>query len=291
MTDTMNSTENGARVREPEHVEGAGPYLRGHNIHRGWELINRGRHWWTWQATCNEHIRVAVPGIANSSHNPREEDRGALYVYSPQGLGIEDMLVVNRDGTVVQSRGHWRQDGARYTSEAGVIVDVHAYMRGYRRGQISVDVWPRDGGEMLTIGLNRFEDAVDRMEAVPVDPSEGVVSPDQVRVSEDMMVESDWDLLNRLLLEEAQHRGWCSEFEQFVAKFNRESTQAKLAARERTYNGTLRVTFDFVANRNGTARQGMLAVEQAVAELLTKFPTLNNIALDSESEPVIEMPD
>ena len=53
---------------------------------------------------------------------------------------------------------------------------------------------------------------------------------------------SDIDLIGTMLVEEANSRGWCSEYDYFVDKFNSDSKVATIDPREKEYDVTVDVT-------------------------------------------------
>jgi len=78
--------------------------------------------------------------------------------------------------------------------------------------------------------------------------------------------EADWELVSEELLSEAESRGWCSEYEEFVNKVNRAlKFHNGLNIREHDYDVTF--TYEVQITRCFTARNGDDALDQARYEI------------------------
>lgn len=94
--------------------------------------------------------------------------------------------------------------------------------------------------------------------------------------------ETAFRLINDKLNNEAVYRGWCSDFEVFVDQVNAELPDGiKLDGRDRGYRGTLNISFEFSAGRNGESREGMMVVRDSIRELLERFGTLREIEVSA----------
>lgn len=79
-------------------------------------------------------------------------------------------------------------------------------------------------------------------------------------------------VIDRLLREEAVSRGWCSDFEAFVARVNREVGREVLGVRPVTYEGVITVRFNFESSRNGDARAAADVIRLAIEECVSAHP-------------------
>lgn len=79
-------------------------------------------------------------------------------------------------------------------------------------------------------------------------------------------------VIDRLLREEAVSRGWCSDFEAFVAKVNHQVGREVLGVRPVTYEGVITVRFNFESSRNGDARAAADVIRLAIEECVSAHP-------------------
>jgi hypothetical protein len=206
-----------------------------------WRQYRDGNDYWT----CYQAENGARVFIANDEHahaRGRPHLRAGEIEVSPAGSG--GPLIVRSDGSVSDDRGQWTQDGRwwRHNKAEGSVSSSTGVVTVSPSGEVRV--WPCDGTDMLRIH---------RMTAPAAAPEPG---------------ETDLQLVDRLLREEAVNRGWCLEFETFVARVNNLAGHDVLSPRSQTYEATLSIVFNFEASRNGDARAEADVIRLAVQEWL-----------------------
>jgi hypothetical protein len=92
---------------------------------------------------------------------------------------------------------------------------------------------------------------------------------------------SDIDTIGGALMEEAERRGWCSEYDEFVESVNQSLTRASLPTRERVYEVTWTEIYRVIVGRSGTYTA---ASEDDAIDLARDEYTESSLILDSIHE-------
>lgn len=266
----------------------------------GWRPVTGSNHYWQ-EVTDGSGVRVYIRRRTNSIND--------LIHVSVMGVHHLEALRVGANGTVRGRHDGWYLDAAYCTPRMNYWVCRYGdAIVGDRRASVEIEftsadrtrirsirVWGRRAGDPFWLTAPQetqpetqpetqnicqpdpeLERLLDEEEAIA---QRAHAAPAPLTVEQ---YETAFRLINDKLNNEAVYRGWCSDFEVFVDQVNAELPDGiKLNGRDRGYRGTLNISFEFSAGRNGESREGMMVVRDSIRELLERFGTLREIEVSA----------